>query len=876
LTRLLTRTAKLLLPSRFFLIWAYAVAIQPDGKIVAAGSGSDDFFNDFALVRYNTNGSLDTSFDSDGIVKTSVESFDDRAFAVAIQADGKIVAAGLNVAPSSSPPLGQSEFALVRYNTNGSLDTSFDSDGKVITTTLDTSERANAVAIQTDGKIVIAGDILIGNLYYDFALARYNTDGSLDTSFNSDGIVITPVGEADDRANSVAIQTDGKIVAAGVTSSGSSFDDFGLVRYNADGSLDTSFSSDGKTNNDVGFKQSFGRAVATQANGKFVVAGFTQNIADRDFAVSRYNADGSPDTSFDSDGKVITPMLPGGDEARAVAVQADGKIVVVGITGIPFNNQIGEIGLVRYNTDGSLDTSFDSDGKVFPYTGNFAQVYAVAIQANGKIVIAGAIDSGSNFDFALFRFNTDGSLDTSFDSDGKVTTPVIDFDQAHAVAIQADGKIVAAGRTYNGSNNDFAVVRYNTDGSLDTSFDSDGKVTTPVLSSDEWANAVAIQANGKIVVAGFSNNGSNNDFAVVRYNSDGSLDTSFDSDGKLTTPVLSGADQANAVAIQRNGKILVAGTSSGSLNNDFALVRYNADGSLDATFNADGKVTFDFWGSSNDLLYGMALDSNGRAVVVGEASQNFAVARVLGDFVPNAKSPFDFDGDGRSDISVFRPSDGTWYLLNSSAGFSARQWGISTDAPVPADYDNDGKTDLAVWRPGEGVWYLMQSTAGFRAAQFGAAGDLPVPGDFDGDGAANLAVFRPSTGSWYIARATGVPSGTFDTVPFGANGDKPIAGADFDGDGKADVAVFRPSDGNWYHVNSSTGQFVGLHFGIAEDKPVAADYDGDGKTDLAVWRSSNGVWYRINSQSDSFTAIQFGINTDLPSPADYDGDGKAD
>jgi hypothetical protein len=170
----------------------------------------------------------------------------------------------------------------------------------------------------------------------------------------------------------------------------------------------------------------------------------------------------------------------------------------------------------------------------------------------------------------------------------------------------------------------------------------------------------------------------------------------------------------------------------------------------------------------------------------------------------------------------------------------------------------------------------MQSTAGFRAAQFGANGDIPVPGDFDGDGKANLAVFRPSTGSWYIARATGTPSQNFDTVPFGASGDKPIVGADFDGDGKVDVAVFRPTDGNWYRINSSNGQFVGIHFGIAEDKPVAADYDGDGKTDLAVWRPSDGVWYRINSGADTFTATQFGTSEDKPSPADYDGDGKAD
>ncbi len=237
--------------------------------------------------------------------------------------------------------------------------------------------------------------------------------------------------------------------------------------------------------------------------------------------------------------------------------------------------------------------------------------------------------------------------------------------------------------------------------------------------------------------------------------------------------------------------------------------------------------------------------------------------------------PFDFDGDGRADVSVYRPTDGTWYLLRSTHGFTGVRFGISTDKIVPADYDGDGRTDVAVYRPSDGVWYTLQSTQGFKAFSFGLSEDIPVPGDFDGDGKANLAVFRPSTGSWYIARATGTPSQNFDTVPFGANGDKPIAGADFDGDAKADVAVFRPSNGYWYRLNSSNGQFAATQFGIAEDKPVAADYDGDGKADIAVWRPSDGVWYLLQSGSGLFAPIQFGASGDVPVPADYDGDGKA-
>ena len=317
----------------------------------------------------------------------------------------------------------------------------------------------------------------------------------------------------------------------------------------------------------------------------------------------------------------------------------------------------------------------------------------------------------------------------------------------------------------------------------------------------------------------------------------------------------------------------------------------NADGTNPAQFPAGGSFgTYSPDGAK--VAYTCCIFDNTNRVRTADANGSSASVRILtpsntgngfpdwqGFIVPHP-APFDFDGDRRSDMSVFRPSAGFWYIARPTGvpaqNFDAVQFGEAGDLTVPADYDGDGITDIANWRPADGTWYLRQSSIGFRAVQFGASGDIPVPGDFDGDGKANLAVFRPSTGSWYIARATGVPSQNFDSVPFGASGDKPIVGADFDGDGKADVAVFRPSDGNWYRLDSSNWQFVGVHFGTSEDKPVAADYDGDGKTDLAVYRPSDGVWYRINSGTDSFAATQFGISSDLPAPADYDGDGQTD
>ncbi len=237
---------------------------------------------------------------------------------------------------------------------------------------------------------------------------------------------------------------------------------------------------------------------------------------------------------------------------------------------------------------------------------------------------------------------------------------------------------------------------------------------------------------------------------------------------------------------------------------------------------------------------------------------------------PN-RTKFDYDGDGRADISVFRPNGGAWYLQQSSAGFTGVNFGQNGDKIVPADYDGDGKTDLAVYR--NGVWYLNRSALDFTGIQFGAATDIPLPADYDGDGKADLAVYRPSESVWYLQQSTN----GFASIAFGASGDVTVP-ADYNGDGKADVAVFRPSNGTWY-IARPTGNpaqnFDSVKFGDANDKPVAADYDGDGKTDVAVFRPSNGTWYLMNSTA-GFVGVAFGVETDVPVAADYDGDGKAD
>jgi len=238
-----------------------------------------------------------------------------------------------------------------------------------------------------------------------------------------------------------------------------------------------------------------------------------------------------------------------------------------------------------------------------------------------------------------------------------------------------------------------------------------------------------------------------------------------------------------------------------------------------------------------------------------------------------SKRRADFDGDARTDVSVFRQSDRVWHMLRSANGYTSTQFGLSTDIPTPGDFDGDLKTDIAVWRPSDGNWYRLNSSNGtFVAAPFGSNGDVPVAGDRDGDGRDDLVIWRPSNGVWYWLNSS---TGSVGITQFGLNGDVPLTG-DFDGDIRTDITVWRPSTGVWYRLNSSNGQFSAFQFGLSSDIAVPGDYDGDGKSDIAVFRPSDGTWYRLNSSTNHYVIVPFGLNGDIPVPGDYDGDGKED
>ncbi len=668
-----------------------------------------------------------------------------------------------------------------------------------------------------------------------FVSVVYAADGDLDASFGAGGVVNENFQGITARHNSVVIQPDGKIIAAGTSLTASFTNDFALVRYNPNGTPDTSFGTGGRLYADVGGRNDIVPIILLQPDGKIILVGQSRNAQDRNtISIFRFNADGTADTSFGTNGVTLSAFTTSGtrgDTPGDAVLQPDGKIVVTGAwQGTAFC--VG-----RFNANGSVDNGFGTNGNLCATTSpaGTGLMNSIALQTDGKIVVGGefATSFTNPFDFIVFRFNQNGTQDTSFDGDGYAITDFnSSYDEVRSIHVQADGKILAVGRSgINGSPQyNFGLARYTASGTLDTSFDGDGKaVAFPDNTAGSEDYSSVLMANGKIVVA--------------RYR---------------TQP-------------------------SPGISTDAQLARFNADGSVDTSFGAGGQII----NSALKEIWDLALQADGKIVAVGWNQSNFSItARFLNtdSSAPTVSNPAlriaDFDGDGRSDASVFR--NGTWFInpstapsLRAPSGFYGIQFGLTGDRLTPADFDGDGKTDIAVWRESEQNFYILNSTNNaVRIENFGLAGDVPTVGDYDGDAVADLAVYRDGAQSYFYFRGSlNNPAGNITYVAWGAAGDK-LARGDFDGDRKMDFAVFRPSNTTWYIRQSSDNQVIYRQFGLAGDKLVAGDFDGDGKTDITVFR--DGTWYILQSSTNQIRYQTWGVNSDTIAAGDYDGDGKTD
>ena len=449
------------------------------------------------------------------------------------------------------------------------------------------------------------------------------------------GVVMVSMGGRRDDTRGVSVRPDGRLLVGGGTVDADGLqNDLSAIRFNADGSLDSSFDSDGKLiiASDGGRVQA--RGMAVQPDERIVMVGVARPPSEGPrFGLVRLNPDGSFDSSFDSDGKANASIMLSYDYVASVIVQPDQKIVASGHSYHQLNLSAiasDDFSVVRLNPDGSLDTSFGVDGKVIVTQDSSEQAFASVLQSDGRLLVAGVSKTGNNSDFSVIRLNTDGTLDTSFDKDGKLNISLgSDQDIARSIVRQPDGRILLAGSCSDGSKNNFCLVRLNTDGSLDTSFDSDGKLIVPVGSSDSEAYGVTVQPDGRIVVVGRALVDGNWDASVIRLNSDGTLDTTFDNDGKWILPLGTGNDLASSVSVQPDGRIVVAGQAGGENSTSrYALVRLNADGSMDTTFN--GSTSNTLGGSINftEDQSPVVLDSDVQIFDADLSRTNFSGARL--------------------------------------------------------------------------------------------------------------------------------------------------------------------------------------------------------------------------------------------------------
>ena len=892
-----------------------SVTVQSDGKILIAGtfSLSDGSSYSNAIVRLTTNGLLDSSFHFDPLGNLSqVET--DPIGRILISGNLRVNQNGVQIQKS-----------VIRLNNDGSVDPTFDAsyiasfrrfamqDDKIIysvgsdqqslvrrlnengspdpsftATSFGNSDWAD-LKIQADSKILV--------LTSSSSLIRLAADGGIDSSF----------GQVDfaGQTSKINLQSDGRIVVA-FQSNGTDSTRWRIVRLLPNGVADQSFTP-------YDYNGSLLRAQTFQVGDRLLL-GDSYYMPTSQNRFNRLLSNGLLDDDFNIGGTGFQWINPG--KIQTVCPLANGKIMLAG----DFDrvNNVPQSKIARLNDDGTVDNSFQiNTNHVGNYFSQILGAYNVAAQPDGKLVISGAFTYYVNGiqKANLVRLNTDGSIDPSFilsllisdwygpsflgtnkpliTGDGKVligfthlvidttATPLLlnsygeketSFSPTICVlysmctifdiAIQPDGKIVVGGKFSNGNisqpvQNGY-LARLNADGTTDLSFQM-------FESSQTELSSLMVLPNGQILSSVRTSSLS----TVTLRNSDGTPDPSF--------IVGSGANgKINSVAALPNGKILVGGLFTyynGQPRRNLALL--NANGTLD-----------DNLGEPNGEVLCISVDQQGRVLIGGQfttifsGSQQFNVSYVARFSVtaqPVTRVPFDFDGDGKTDIGVTRPNGGVmeWWLSRSSdSNVFATVFGLSSDIPAPGDFTGDGKTDIAVFRPSSGQWFVLRSEDNtYLAFPFGANGDIPMSADYDGDGKADPAVFRPSDSTWYIARSS---DNQTTIAQFGAAGDQPVA-ADYDGDGKADIAIYRRNNGaeEWWIQRSTAGLFATV-FGAAGDKAVPGDYTGDGKTDIAVWRPSNGNWFILRSEDFSYLAFPWGAAGDIPAPGDYDGDGKTD
>jgi uncharacterized delta-60 repeat protein len=975
---------------------ANAVAIQSDGKIVLAGSANNGRNTDFAIVRLNADGTLDSSFGANGRVLLPVGNGDDAARAVVIDSQGRIVVAGtstdtaspflmpdiavarltasgapdgsfgangrfiLDIAPGSGdiaysvavdasdrivvggstsyfeegpPPAMVNALVVLRLTAGGALDEAFAEGGAVL---FENAGLANAVAVDAAGRIVVAGPARGETTLDDFAVFRLDASGEADSEFAGGAQVLIPLTTADDTVTAVALDSQGRIVLGGYAEGSphtgfASGTDFAAVRLLDNGSVDGTFGNAGVAMIPVGTLSSgdFVRAIASDGSDRIILAGATHGSQtfNQDIAVVRLTAAGMLDGSFGSGGKFITAIGAAEDSAMGAALDVSGRIVVAGWTYTgPAPPATGEDFLaLRLTAGGALDGTFGQLGKITVDVGfGNAEAVAMAIQPDDKVVVAGWCSAcGASRHTAVARLNADGMLDPSFADMGRTIYAFgVNEDRAHAIALDGTGKIVVAGDALPsegpGIYRTYAVSRLNSDGSPDTGFGASGKTVVGFDSGDARAAAIAIDAAGRLVLAGGANAEGEQRFSVVRLLPNGNPDGSFGASGKVflsSVPPPGQGGRAFAVLVDDAGRVVLGGSGATGF-----VVRLLENGELDPSFGTDGVLEM----PNGMLVNAIAQDSSGHILAAGSAFNDangidVGVARI--DSNGSLDRTFGNGGvvllatvpGGGPEIARSIRSTSRGRILVAGEAFESGQSKflvarLNPAGTLDATFGSGGYV-LASPAPGNDVAFAVgtQSTGAVVVAGTSgetgsfqtdmavirlADGSLP-PGDFTADGRSDVLWRNQGlggTGENYLYPLDGLTIlGTEGYLRTLADLNWSVVGiGDFDGDGKADI-LWRNSGTGENYVYFMDGTTIkpgeGYIRTVADPNWQVAgvgDFDGDGRDDI-LWRNSasgENYLYPMDGLAikpgEGYLRTVADLSWKIAGVGDLDGNGKAD
>lgn len=677
-------------------------------------------------------------------------------------------------------------FSQITANAGAVYDKTFGTNGTV-STNIGTSAQVNSVIIQPDGKILAVGTVGTGDSQ-DTVLVRYDSNGSLDANFGNNGIVIAALSPVNENANDLGLQSDGKIIVAGnITTPATQSVDFLVARFNQNGTLDLSFGTNGISTFNQSNTDIF-NAVAVQPDDRIVaVGGTSQTQNGYGFAAIRFNSNGTLDTGFANNGLFIYEHSPFaiGQNFRAVKLMPNGRII---IGGSGYDNGGTDL-LVMLEANGTLAQDFGTNGVRVTFFGGTSEsqspTFDLAVLPNEKILVLSK--------FGIQRLLSNGSNDQGFrqifgDPADDLTNAGTDF------VVRSDGRFIVLNQQYIGRLN----------------------------------NAV-YEPNGR---------------DINRH--------------KNQISSLNGSD----ITIQTDDRFVTIDSVASNFNIS-RFISITSPATRLADFDFDEKT--DLFVQTPEHTVNVLRSSTGTAL--NYAADGRVIPEIYIHIVEGQPQPLgyrlNFWKVDEDSLGYFRSDLGS--LI--ATGF---RWGMAGDIPVGGDYDGETEafviptksSEYAIFRPSDGTWWVVNRDGTYFVVQWGINGDKPVPADYDYDGITDFAVYRPSTGTWWILRSS---DGGFDVVRFGLENDIPLTG-DFDADGKADFTVYRPSEGIWYQLLTTEG-FRAIRFGIATDYPVPGDYDGDGRHDVAVYRE--GIWYLLQS-TEGLRIVEWGTAGDIPIAVRYD------